>query len=83
MCVLQAHSNEMVRSVRHKISRELKCPPEQVQIMVNYKMVSELVSFLQVSTKHTGKHCHTDSRYYIVIIVVNLMEHVDLIELTV
>ncbi|ELT87807.1 hypothetical protein CAPTEDRAFT_215538 [Capitella teleta] len=38
---VEAHSNEMVRSIRKKVSKEMKSPPDQVQIMYNMKMLNK------------------------------------------
>ena len=38
--VHQAHSNESVGSIRHKVAQKLKLSPDTVQIVANDKMVS-------------------------------------------
>lgn len=39
LCILQAHSNETVGSLRNKIAKVLKVPAEQIQFLSNEKMV--------------------------------------------
>jgi len=43
VCVLQAHSNETVGSLRNKIAKVLKVPAEQIQFLSNEKMVSSRI----------------------------------------
>ena len=53
VCFLhQAHSNESVGSIRHKVAQKLKLSPDTVQIVANDKMVSRKETRIYAATTH-------------------------------